>query len=709
MKKLIVDVENTTIKLTEKYMDYSPYNPKNKLVSVGYAWLEDGKVGEIHYFFLYHKDLDLNLGVTKEYQRVAIIRFKRALEEAEVIIAHNAKYDVQWLLEAGFDVGNKKIEDTMIREYVMARGRTDFSLRLADTCKRYKVAEKGELFEKYPYMQISEMPIKEVEDYGRADIQACGELYLAQQIRLEQDSYRPLHKTIDMMNEFCSVLVMIERNGVKIDLDALKQVEKQFTDEAEQLKFDLNAFVRKVMGDTPINLDSPQQLSEVVYSRRIKKGEEDNWIKTFNIGRDERGKNLKRPRMSYTQYADHVKRMTEIVLKTRMEQCKDCCGKGFIQRIKKDGTNWKNTTQCKPCSGGGLIYFDTNEVAGFKMKPASIGFTTIGGFSTNKTFLDELIEQAENDGKTDAKEFLKKLQRLSALSSYLSNFVGGIDAFMQKHNNILHTSYNQCITATGRLSSTKPNLQNMPREGTFPIRRVFISRFEGGKIIEVDYAQLEFRAGVHLARDINGKRDILNGTDIHNATAKIITEAGQPISRQDAKSRSFKPMYGGTTGTDAERSYYRRFLTELYPDIGRWHKKLQEEALKHHMLTLETGRQLMFADVERAWHGGCTRATQVVNYPCQSFATGDLLPASLIRLNKEWKKQGLKSLFVLTTHDSVTVDCIPEEEEKVVLLLKNLGNLAYEEMKERYDIELFVPMGVEVKVGTDAMNMKKVI
>lgn len=696
MRKLVLDVENTTTQLTDKYRDFSPYNPNNKLVSVGWAWLIDGIIGPTMYAFMYHKEL-------VQPQHIRIAELKRNIAEAEVIIAHNAKYDMQWLEESGFDLSHLAVEDTMIREYVMARGRGDISLRLGDTCKRYNVTNKGELFDKYPDLQISEMPILEVEDYGRTDVQACAELYLAQIERLKKDGYQSLAKTIDMMNEFCRVLVDMERAGVKIDEEALLKVEADYVDEAEHLKFWLNAKVKEVMGDTPVNLDSPAQLSEVIYSRSLKAGKEEQWCRVFNIGRDDRGKPLRRPRMGTGEYVANVKEMTDVVLKTVAKACAGCEGRGWIQKIRKDGTPFKNTTKCKPCSGSGVIYVELNQPAGFRFKPKNIAWTTVSGFSTSQTFLDELASEATGD----AKDFVEKLQRLSSISSYLSNFVGGIKTFKQ-YDNILHPNFNQCITATGRLSCTKPNLQNQPREQTFPIRKVFISRFQGGKITETDFRQLEFRAAIHLARCEKGKEDILNDIDVHNQTARIITEAGQPIGRQEAKSRTFKPLYGGTTGTEAERKYYQAFLKEIYTGVYAWHKELQETAIAKHIITLPTGRQYIFPDVQRAWHGGATRATQICNYPVQGFATADIVPIAIIALRKVFKSKGLRSIIILSVHDSVMVDTHPEEEAIVIELMNNIGRYAEEELSQRYGITTFVPLDTETKIGYNGMELKKV-
>lgn len=697
---ITVDVENTTTKLNDKYSDYTPYNPLNRLVSIGWK-VNDGPV---QYFFVYHNEL-INWA-DKEGRIDHVIEFREALAKADVLIAHNVKYELAWLTESGFDVSHLDVEDTMIREYIMARGRSDIGFNLADSCKRYKVTEKGDIFQRYPNLQISEMPIGEVEDYGKTDVQACYELWNAQQDRLNKDDYLCLHETIRMSNEFCRVLADMERNGVAIDEAALEEVKQTFTIEAEDLKRDLTILVHKVMGDTPVNLDSPKQLSEVIYSRKIKEGKEEEWLSTFNVGKDERGKNLRRPRMSYQDYAGCITSLTETVLKTEVERCEDCQGKGFTPKFKKDGSAFKRNPKCKTCEGDGIIFKEINEIAGFKMKPNNINFTTVSGFSTGHTFLEELLEQAQEKGKNDAAEFLGKLQRLSSVSSYLSNFVGGITTF--KQGDLLHPNFSQCLTATGRLSSSKPNLQNQPRETTFPIRRVFRSSFEGGSIIEADFKTLEFTAAVHLAEDKRGRQDIIDGLDIHTQTRDVICASGEIIDRTKAKRHTFKPLYGGKSGTEAQRKYYKAFLNELYRDIGDWHGRLQEEAISKKIITLPTGRQYIFPDVVRTWKGGSSRYTQIVNYPVQGFATADIVPCAIIRLWHEMRSRNLRSKLVLTVHDSVVADVPPDERGLMVELLSKIAEYAEEELMRRYEIKMFVPLACEVKAGPNLMDCKKV-
>ena len=118
-------------------------------------------------------------------------------------------------------------------------------------------------------------------------------------------------------------------------------------------------------------------------------------------------------------------------------------------------------------------------------------------------------------------------------------------------NNFIHPEFMQCITATGRLSSRNPNFQNMPRGSTFRIRKVVESGFEGGSIIEGDYSQLEFRVAGFLANDSQIYKDVEDGVDVHAYTASVIG-----CDRQTAKADTFKPLYGGVTGTPNQQKYY---------------------------------------------------------------------------------------------------------------------------------------------------------
>ena len=141
-------------------------------------------------------------------------------------------------------------------------------------------------------------------------------------------------------------------------------------------------------------------------------------------------------------------------------------------------------------------------------------------------------------------KFLEDIKRLSAVSTYLSSFVDGISNYT-KDNGFLHVGLTQHITSTGRFSGRNPNMQNMPRGGTFPVKRVFVSRWKGGHILEADFAQLEFRVAAYLSQDKVAMKEIATGFDVHAYTAKVITDAGQKLHRQVAKGHHFCSPFRG--------------------------------------------------------------------------------------------------------------------------------------------------------------------
>jgi DNA polymerase-1 len=307
---------------------------------------------------------------------------------------------------------------------------------------------------------------------------------------------------------------------------------------------------------------------------------------------------------------------------------------------------------------------------------------------------------------TDALEFLEKVQRLSALDTYLSSFVGGI-ANNVKADGKLHVRLNQHMTSTGRLSGKEPNMQNMPRGGTFPVKRVFVSRFNGGKILEADFAQLEFRVAAYLSQDPVAIREVTDGFDVHSYTAKIISDAGQVMSRQDAKAHTFAPLYGasGYGRSKAEATYYTHF-NEKYKGIANWHDTLAKEALNTGKITTPSGREFSFPDVQRNARGRISYFTQIKNYPVQSFATADIVPVALLWI--ETLLKGKKSCIVNTVHDSIVIDVHPEEEDHVLWAIEDCNINMNLHIHHHFGISINVPLLLESKIGNNWLDIKDV-
>ena len=403
-----------------------------------------------------------------------------------------------------------------------------------------------------------------------------------------------------------------------------------------------------------------------------------------------------------------------MMVKTKASVCKTCNGEGKIRKIKKDGTPFAKPSRCVDCDTRGYKLTKLKEMAGLGFFPPSKSWVSANGFSTSKGNLEGLINIAKAKDLTYAESFLSDLKRQSAVSSYLSAFVEGI-TIHTKSDNRLHVKLLQHRTATGRFSGADPNMQNMPRGGTFPVKKVFVSRWNcdkfgmKGKILEADFAQLEFRVAALLSQDKVAMKEVSTGFDVHSYTAKIISEAGQPTTRQEAKAHTFAPLYGATGfgRTKAEAEYYTHFM-DKYKGIAKWHKKLGDEAINLGRVKIPSGRQYAFPDVERRASGAPTHFTMIKNYPVQGFATGDIVPIVLLEIEKLLKIDNLKSMLVNSVHDSVVLDVHPAEVDKVLNIIRQVNKNLKIIIESHYDIDVNVPMLLESKIGDNWLDVRDV-
>jgi DNA polymerase-1 len=413
------------------------------------------------------------------------------------------------------------------------------------------------------------------------------------------------------------------------------------------------------------------------------------------------------------EFKQVVKDNSAMMVKTKASVCQTCNGRGKIYKTKKDGTRFAKPNRCTSCDTRGYKLTKLKQMAGLGFFPPSKAWVSANGFSTSKGNLEHLINIAKAKGMTDAEAFLTDLKRQSAVSSYLSAFVDGIEHYT-KEDGMLHVSLTQHVTATGRFSGRNPNMQNMPRGGTFPVKKVFVSRWNKnafgmkGKILEADFAQLEFRVAALLSQDKVAMEEVSTGFDVHSYTAKIITEAGQPTSRQEAKAHTFAPLYGATGfgRTKAEAEYYTHFM-DKYKGIAKWHKKLGDEAINLGRIKIPSGRQYAFPDVERRASGTPTHFTMIKNYPVQGFATADIVPIVLLEI--ETRLNGYKSMLVNSVHDSVVLDVHPLEEKDVLRIIEDVNKSLKSIVESYYDIDVNVPLLLESKIGDNWLDVKDVV
>ena len=677
--RVVLDVENSVTKRNGKdHMD--PFEPSNELVQVGMLNADDHKQRWI--VNLNHDEAKDDTGKGRNF-------IQHVLDQTTLLIMHNAQHDLMWLWESGFKYDGK-IYDTMLAEYVLDRGQRS-PLSLAACAERRQLeVQKDDTLKRYfkEGYNVNEIPLKELTFYLRHDLLTTSELFHAIEADYAKPDSTSLHTIRDTTFNTCRTLTKMYMSGIRVDLQVLEQVRHEFEKEKAEIEARLQIKVRELMGATPINLNSPEQMSQVIFSKRIKnKGE---WAELFDYT------------STVQEYKDAVNANSETIYRTKAYTCPTCEGQGKTYKVKKDGTKYAKPNKCKDCEARGFRLEETSQVAGLKFTAPSKDWVSANGFSTSKGNLETLEATAKNRGMADAAAFLADLKRLSAISSYLSSFVEGI-ANYTKHDGFLHVGLTQHITATGRFSGRNPNMQNMPRGGTFPVKKVFVSRWDGGKIMEADFAQLEFRTAAFLAQDETAMEEIATGFDVHSYTAKVITEAGQQTSRQEAKAHTFAPLFGATGygRSKAEAAYYHHF-TDKYKGVAAWHKNLGEEAIRFNKITNISGRQYAFPDCKRRDNGMPSHFTMIKNYPVQGFATGDVVPVVLNRLHE--LLQPLQSCVVNSVHDSMVVDVHPDEEQKVLHIVQLLNNSINDLVEKTYGVKMNVPLLLEAKIGPNWLD-----
>ena len=677
----VLDVENS-ITLRDGKIYNDPYEEANTLTEVGVLCLDSGMKRLLPF--------DHNEATEKDKMNSCILQ--RLLGSTTLLIGHNLQYDLQWLWANGFEYDGE-IYDTMLAEYLLMRGQKQ-PLSLEQCAIRrglkYQKDDTLKTYYKKGY-NTNEIPLDELSHYLEHDLLTTGELYYATDRDFKTPASASLQSVQGVTFRTCKALARMSRSGIRVDTDALEHVRHDYERERNEILERLHSRTRALMGGTPINLNSPEQLSRVIFSR--KPNDKKEWAELFDF-------------VDPPDFKDAVKKNSTLMLKTNVKTCPQCDGTGKVYKIRKDGTRYARPNKCPKCGGRGYLLINTNEMAGLGFFPPSKKWISANGFGVGKKNLDTLIATAKNNYMEKAIGFLQDVKRLSAISSYLSSFVDGIYS-NTKRDRVLHINLTQTNTNTGRFSGRKPNMQNMPRGGTFPIKRVFISRWEGGKIIEADFAQLEFRTAAFLAQDSTAMREIDTGFDVHSYTAKVISDAGQPTTRQQAKEHTFAPLFGATGygRSKAEAAYYKQFV-EKYKGIAKWHKKLGDEAVNEGKITNVSGRQYAFPDVVRRENGSVSHFTMIKNYPVQGFATGDVVPVVLLELDR--LLQPMQSCLVNSVHDSVVIDTHPDEINDVLSIIDLLNDNLNDIIQKEYDIEMNVPLLLESKIGDNWLDIKDV-
>ena len=311
--------------------------------------------------------------------------------------------------------------------------------------------------------------------------------------------------------------------------------------------------------------------------------------------------------------------------------------------------------------------------------------TKTGQYVTSEEVLQQLRSKAPIVADILEHRGLKKL---------LGTYVDALPKLINPRTGHIHTSFNQAVTATGRLSSSDPNLQNIPVRGEDgkEIRKCFIPE-PGELFFSADYSQIELRVMAHLSGDKNMIEAFREGYDIHAATAaRIYKEKIEDVSRDQrtkAKRANFGIIYGITVFGLAERLEISRDEAkqlidgyfETFPDVHAYMEKAKELAREHGYAETFFHRRRYLPDITSHNATVCNFAERnAINAPIQGSAA-DIIKIAMVKIYDRFRKEGIRSRMILQVHDELNFSVVPEEKEKV-------ERIVLEEMQNAYPLQV---------------------
>lgn len=321
------------------------------------------------------------------------------------------------------------------------------------------------------------------------------------------------------------------------------------------------------------------------------------------------------------------------------------------------------------------------------------GKKTKTGWSTSADVLEKLRSKHP---------IIQNILDYRTLTKLKSTYADGLLKVIETDGRI-HTNFQMTVTATGRLSSTEPNLQNIPIRKEFgsEIRKMFVAA-PGNVLVDADYSQIELRLLAHISKDTAMRDAFLSGVDFHTATASQVfnTPVEEVTSRQrsNAKAVNFGIVYGisawslaGDIGVStAEAKEYMDAYYEKYPGVHQYMEGIKEKAKEDgYVVTLYQRRRYLPELKSSNFNTRSFGERVALNMPIQGTAA-DIIKLAMVNVAARLEKEGLQGKLILQVHDELIVECPEKEAEMVEKILS-------EEMENV--IHLSVPLSVEVKTG----------
>lgn len=569
---VVLDFETTNLEKGD------PLNPSNHLVMAAWYCSWNGV---------------LRHSYGSEYDSRALLD---DILRADFLVAHNAKFELQWLVRCGYVLGSHPVYDTLLGDYVIA-GNRRFDLSLEGVARRYGLGGKVGLVNRLIEGGVcpSEIPRRWLVKYCRQDVELCHQIFLRQIQELRDKKLLHIQATRCLTTV---ALADIEMQGMPLEKDDVEAESKRVDSRYEALQAELDAL------SGGLNWNSPKQVAAYVY---------------------------------------------------------DKLGFGEVTR-----------------PNGELDRTDSGQP---------------------RTDEDTILKLRATGGSQE--KFLEVYRQFVPLKKQKQT----LDKFKACCNDggVLYGKLNQSVTQTHRLSSSgkrhKVQLQNLDRN----FKRFVVSNHPDYYVAEADGKQLEFRIAVDMGHDRTGLEDIRAKKDIHRFSGSVIFQLSEDEVKGEvrtaAKPYTFKPLYGGNSGTDRELEYYAAFRRR-YNGVYRTQKQWTLDVLARGQLTTPYGLRFYWPDTKMSRSGYISNTPSIFNYPVQGFATAEIIPLTVVYLWIRMKEKCPKSKLVNTVHDSIVAMVHKDEVEQFVDCCKAAFTIdVYRHLAVYYKYRMVVPLGTEIKIG----------
>jgi len=331
------------------------------------------------------------------------------------------------------------------------------------------------------------------------------------------------------------------------------------------------------------------------------------------------------------------------------------------------------------------------------------GRKTKSGYSTEASLLETLKA---------ADPIVDLVLRYRQLAKLKSTYVDTLPGLVNPRTGRVHTVFSQTGASTGRLSSSDPNLQNLPIRSELGRKiRAAVVAPRGWRLLSADYSQIDLRSLAHLSGDKDLVQAFKDDEDIHAATASKLYGVDQrevtPDMRRNAKVVNFGVVYGmsdygleqATDLTRTEASQFIEAYFKQYPGVRAWLDKTKEAARREGYVTTLLGRRRYMADINSTNRQVREAAERMaINAPVQG-TSADIIKVAMLRIHEEMRRKSMKSAMLLQIHDELLFEVPPDEFDSLCRIVRDLMPTA---------VELAVPLKVDLKTGPNWANMETV-